>query len=178
MNRTLPMSLLLFAAVFATGCTKDDPAAEPDPADLAIAPAADTATEPAVMPPPDDMMPMDLPEPVIDTTPVDTVITRIDSSNEATDTELTGALGDAFGSQDSIFLDIRASGTAGTYTISSRWFYPDGTVITENSQIINSAGPTSTIFSMSKPDGWEPGIYKVEFSINGKLQQTKEFTVR
>ena len=115
---------------------------------------------------------------MIDTTPVDTVITAIDGSNAATDTELTGPLGDAFAPQDSVFLAIRTNGTAEKYTISSKWFYPDGETITENSQIVSGAGPTSTIFSMSKPDGWAPGTYKVEFSINGKLQQTKEFVVQ
>ena len=116
--------------------------------------------------------------PVIDTTPVDTTIARIDASNAADESRLTGPLGDEFTAADSIFLAIHANGTAEKYTISSKWFYPDGEVITENSQIVNGAGPTATIFSMSKPDGWEPGTYKVEFSINGKLQQTKTFTVR
>ena len=178
MNRMLSLSLLLSAAVLASACTNDDAVEAPaeDAAPVAAAPAADAP--PADVPPPEDMVPPELPEPVIDSTPVDTVITRIDGSDEASDTELTGALADTFEPLDSVFLDVRTSGTAGTYTISSRWFYPDGTVITENSQIVNSAGPASTIFSMSKPDGWAPGTYKVEFSINGKLQQTKEFVVR
>ena len=130
------------------------------------------------MPSPDDIAPLTLPEPVIDTTPVDTVISSIDASNAATDTELTGPLSSDFTPQDSIFLAIHTGGTAEKYTISSKWFYPDGQVITENSQIVTGAGPTTTIFSMSKPDGWAPGEYKVEFSINGKLQQTKSFFVR
>ena len=177
MTRTLPISLLLVAALAATGCKKDEPAPDAAPDAVAAAPA-DAAPAADPTPPPADMMPMELPEPVIDSTPVDTVISSIDASNAATDVELTGPLGDQFAPKDSIFLDIRTSGTAEKYTISSKWFYPDGEVITENSQIVTGAGPASTIFSMSKPDGWAPGTYKVEFSINGKLQQTKEFTVR
>lgn len=179
---TRRLVILVLAAAVMAGCNRDaDDAAAEAPAATAAAPAdaPATAAAPAPVPPaPEDLMPLELPEPVIDTTPVDTTISRIDASNAATDTELTGPVGDEFGAKDSVFLDIRTNGTAGKYTISSKWFYPDGQVITENSQIVNSAGPASTIFSMSKPDGWAPGTYKVEFSINGKLQQTKTFVVR
>ena len=168
--------VLMIAILLATaGCNRDEAAPATDPAAAAPAPA------PAAPPPvPGDMMPLELPEPVIDSTPVDTTISGIDASNAADElgTELTGPLSDEFTSKDSVFLAIRTNGTAEKYTISSKWFYPDGEVITENSQIVTGAGPTSTIFSMSKPDGWEPGTYKVEFSINGKLQQTKTFPVR
>lgn len=182
MNRPLPL-LLIAAALFATGCDRETaaPATADAPAADAAAPA-DAAPPAAVDAPapemPEDLAPLTLPEPVIDTTPVDTTITAIDTSNEASETELTGALSSDFGPQDSVFMAIRTNGTAEKYTISSKWYYPDGQVITENSQIVSGAGPSSTIFSMSKPDGWAPGTYKVEYSINGKLMQTKEFVVR
>ena len=178
MNRQA-LLMLLVAATLAAGCTRDEAAPAADPAATAPAPAPAETAAPAPTPePPDDMLSLELPEPVIDTTPVDTTISMIDTSNAATETELTGPLSDQFAPQDSIFMAIRTNGTAEKYTISSKWFYPDGEVITENSQIVSGAGPTSTIFSMSKPDGWAPGTYKVEYSINGKLQQTKTFVVR
>lgn len=183
MNRSLPL-LLAVAVALAAGCAKDEPAPAADtPAPAAeptadAAPAADPAAAPA--PPPDAMRPFELPEPVIDTTPVDTTISTIDGSNAANDavTELTGPIGDEFKPTDTVYFGLHTNGTAEKYTISSKWFYPDGQVIAENSQIVNGAGPTVTIFNMSKPDGWAPGEYKVEFSINGKLQQTKTFVVR
>ena len=177
MNRQATL-MLLVAATLAAGCSRDEPAPAADVA-TETAPAAPADAAPAPTPePPDDMLSLELPEPVIDTTPVDTTISMIDTSNAASETELTGPLSDQFAPQDSIFMAIRTNGTAEKYTISSKWFYPDGEVITENSQIVTGAGPTSTIFSMSKPDGWAPGTYKVEYAINGTLQQTKTFVVR
>jgi hypothetical protein len=180
MTRFRVLPLMIAATLLAAGCNRDEATPAADPAATAAAPAADApaAAPAATPPPPEEMMPLELPEPVIDTTPVDTTISAIDASNAATDVELTGPLSDEFTGKDSIFLAIRTNGTAEKYTISSKWFYPDGEVITENSQIVTGAGPASTIFSMSKPDGWAPGTYKVEFSINGKLQQTKTFVVR
>jgi hypothetical protein len=177
MTRSLP--LLFVAVLFAAGCNREEPAPAADATAAAepAAPAAAPAESPKP-PAPEEMMPLELPEPVIDTTPVDTTISQIDASNAASETELTGPLSDEFTPKDSIFLGIKTNGTAEKYTISSKWFYPDGEVITENSQIVTGAGPTTTVFSMSKPDGWAPGSYKVEFSINGKLQQTKTFVVK
>lgn len=180
MNRMVLPAMI--AALLLAGCGREEAVPATDAPPAAEAPVAATPATPAAPEPSPDLadirMPLELPEPVIDTTPVDTTIARIDASNAADESRLTGPLGDEFTAADSIFLAIHANGTAEKYTISSKWFYPDGEVITENSQIVNGAGPTATIFSMSKPDGWEPGTYKVEFSINGKLQQTKTFTVR
>ena len=186
MNRKTALTLSIAGLILVAACTpapeEAAPAAAPEAtaAAPAEAPAAEQPKPGLPGPDAEGMLPMTLPEPVIDTTPVDTVVSRIDSSNAANadSTELAGPISDQFGAKDSVYLDIRTNGTAEKYTISSKWFYPDGQVITENSQIVNSAGPTSTLFSMSKPDGWAPGTYKVEISINGKLQQTKTFEVR
>ena len=179
MNRSLP---LLLAVALVAGCGKDEPAPAADTPAPAAEPAAAAPAAPAEAPapPPDAMRPFELPEPVIDTTPVDTTISTIDGSNAANDavTELTGPIGDEFKPTDTVYFALHTNGTAEKYTISSKWFYPDGQVIAENSQIVNGAGPTTPIFNMSKPDGWAAGEYKVEFSINGKLQQTKTFVVR
>lgn len=180
MNRVTAFPMILACLLLAACSSSQDESAT----DAAAAPEADTAPARDVVTEgpergidPEGLLPLSMPEAVIDTTPVDTEVTRIDSSNQASETELTGMVSENFGPKDSVYLDIRTRGTAEKYTISSKWFYPDGEVITENSQVVNGAGPTSTIFSMSKPDGWAPGTYKVEISINGQLKQTKTFQV-
>jgi len=181
MNRITAVPMVLACLLLAACSSSRDEAAT----DATAAPSSEaTATAPDAAADelsrgldPESLLPLSMPEVVIDTTPVDTEVTRIDSSNQASETELTGMVSDVFGPKDSVYLDIRTRGTAEKYTISSKWFYPDGEVITENSQVVQGAGPTSTIFSMSKPDGWAPGTYKVEISINGRLQQTKTFQV-
>jgi len=79
---------------------------------------------------------------------------------------------------DGVFMSIRTQGTAPKYTLSSKWLTPSGETLTEYSQTLNTAGTNDTIFSLSKPDGWAKGEYKVELSINGKLLKTVPFTVR
>ena len=179
MSRITPLPMIL-ACLLLAACSTDESATE-----TAATPEAEATTAASDLPAegaergldPEGLLPLSMPAAVIDTTPVDTEVTGIDSSNQASETELTGMISENFGPKDSVYLDIRTRGTAEKYTISSKWFYPDGEVITENSQVIQGAGPTSTIFSMSKPDGWAPGTYKVEISINGRLQQTKTFQV-
>ena len=73
---------------------------------------------------------------------------------------------------------ISTQGTAAKYSLSAKWLAPSGETLSEYSQEITTAGPTDTIFSLSKPDGWAKGQYKVELSINGKLQRTVPFTIR
>ena len=118
------------------------------------------------------------PKIVTDTTPVDTQVVDVKLSDNGDGKTLTGTLTDQFKPSDGVFLSIRTRGTADKYTLSSKWLTPTGETLTEYSQQIATAGPTDTIFSLSKPDGWKPGKYQVELSINGKLMKTVPFTVR
>lgn len=124
------------------------------------------------------MRPEMTPKIVTDTTPVDTQVLEVTSSSKADEKMLTGPLTDQFKPTDGVFLSIRTSGTADKYTLSAKWLTPTGETLTEYSQDITRSGEVNTIFSLSKPDGWAPGSYQVELSINGKLLKKVPFTVR
>jgi hypothetical protein len=115
---------------------------------------------------------------VTDTAPVDTQVVGVKLSNNGNGKVLTGLMTDQFKPSDGVFMSISTQGTAAKYTLSSKWLTPAGETLSEYSQEITTAGPTDTIFSLSKPDGWPKGQYKVELSVNGKLAKTVSFTVR
>ncbi len=152
-----------------------------------VAPAnadADNAGKPADSdrPPPSatagpGILPEAEPAAVADSSPVDTRIVDVKLSDKGDSTKLTGTMTDQFNPRDGVFMSIHTEGTAGKYTLSSKWLTPTGDTLTEYSQAIATANPTDTIFSLSKPDGWAKGQYKVELSINGKPLRTVPFTV-
>lgn len=115
---------------------------------------------------------------VMDTTPVDTEILDVKTSNKGDEKTLTGQMTDQFKPTDGVFLSIRTKGTALKYTLSAKWLTPTGETLTEYSQIINTSGEADTIFSLSKPDGWAKGLYKVDLAINGKPMRSVPFTIR
>lgn len=49
--------------------------------------------------------------------------------------------------------------------------------VDEKTQDFNLAGPGTTNFEFSKPDGWPVGKYKVEVSLDGAVVQSKDFEV-
>ena len=63
-------------------------------------------------------------------------------------------------------------------TLSARWTYEDGQLVSEGSETIAPTGPAATEFHIAKPDGWPPGNYRVEISANGSLAASKEFEVK
>ena len=171
---------LATSLVFLTAC--QDKQAQPAPA-TATAPAdVSPAAKPPVAEPGKPggpgMLPDMAPKIVLDTTPVDTQITDVKLSDNADEKKLTGMMTSQFKPTDGVFMSIRTEGTAAKYTLSSKWLTPTGDTLTEYSQALTAGGVNDTIFSLSKPDGWAPGEYKVELSINGKLLKTVTFNVR
>ena len=50
--------------------------------------------------------------------------------------------------------------------------------VDEKTQDFNLAGPGTTNFEFSKPDGWPVGKYKVDVSLDGAAVQSKDFEVK
>jgi hypothetical protein len=84
----------------------------------------------------------------------------------------------SFGSKDTIYAAVSTTGTATTATLGAKWTYQDGQTVNDSSQTIAPNGPAVTTFHISKPDGWPPGNYKVEISLNGSAVSSKDFTVQ
>jgi hypothetical protein len=51
-------------------------------------------------------------------------------------------------------------------------------VVNEETITINSVGPTTSEFHISKPDGWPAGEYQVEIFVDDVSAGTRQFTVK
>ncbi len=51
-------------------------------------------------------------------------------------------------------------------------------VVQEDSMTVDSAGPATHDFNVSKPDGWPAGDYQVEVMLDGQSAGTTKLTVK
>jgi hypothetical protein len=79
-----------------------------------------------------------------------------------------------FAKGDTIHASLATDGAAGNLT--AKWTFGDQVVDTQDKAV--AAGPQVTEFSVTKPDGWPVGKYKLEVSSNGTVVQTREFEVK
>ncbi len=82
-----------------------------------------------------------------------------------------------FTPKDTIYASVATDGT-GNATLDAKWTYQDGQTVKDDSKTIAATGPANTTFSISKPDGWPAGNYKVEVSLNGAPAASKDFSVK
>jgi hypothetical protein len=82
-----------------------------------------------------------------------------------------------FAPKDTIYASVATDGT-GNATLDAKWTYQDGQTVKDDSKTIAPTGPATTAFSISKPDGWPVGDYKVEVSLNGTPVAAKDFSVK
>jgi hypothetical protein len=159
------IAAILFAGLALAGCNKNDDT----PADTT--PATDATA--------------DMPPATTDTTGMDTdttgattglTVTTVDMGSEVGDDNRITTPTTSFATGDTIHASIATDGpTAGTLT--AKWTYQDGQVVDTQEKSI-PAGPQVTDFSITKPDGWPAGTYKLEISQNGMVVQTREFDVQ
>jgi hypothetical protein len=83
-----------------------------------------------------------------------------------------------FSPKDTIYAAVSTMGSATNATLGAKWTYQDGQTVNDSSQTIAPSGPAVTTFHISKPDGWPPGTYKVEISLNGQSASSKDFSVQ
>lgn len=155
---TLALAAALAATLSLAACKKEQPAP--------VAPA----TAPAAMPAP--MAPA--PAPVTPDATGVTVVT-VDLGNAVGADNKIATPKTAFAGKDTITASVATDGAGGN--VSGKWTYQDGQVINEESKLV-AAGPQVTAFSISKPDGFPAGNYKLEVSVNGVVVQTRDFTVQ
>ncbi|HXK21283.1 MAG TPA: hypothetical protein VMS55_01260 [Myxococcota bacterium] len=82
-----------------------------------------------------------------------------------------------FTPKDTIYVSVLTDGQPSGSTLSARWTFEDGQVVSENHETL---GPDrqATEFHIAKADGWPTGRYKVEIALNGQPAGSKEFEVR
>jgi hypothetical protein len=108
-------------------------------------------------------------------TPVATTsVTMVDLGNAIGADNRVTVPSTTFAKGDTIHASVATDGAAGNLT--AKWTFGDQVVDTQDKAV--AAGPQITEFSVSKPDGWPVGKYKLEVSSNGSVVQTREFEVK
>jgi hypothetical protein len=85
---------------------------------------------------------------------------------------------ETFRPNDTIYASVRTDGTAERVTLRARWTFEGGQVVDESSRTISPRGEERTEFSISKPDGWPAGKYRLEVFVNDQSAHSKDFQVR
>lgn len=118
-------------------------------------------------------------QPARDTTPVDAKVVNVRLSNQG-DTEMhtIGMPTEAFGPKDTVYAEIESTGSASGYTLYTTWVGTDGSVLSDYGMRVDEAGMKRTVVSLSKPDGWASGTYRIKIAINGEEQEAATFTVQ
>jgi hypothetical protein len=149
------IAVALIGTLALVGCKKkDETAAVPPP-----------ATEPAPAPMPTEPAPAP---------PTTTSVTMVDLGNTIGADNRVTVPSTTFAKGDTIHASVATDGAAGNLT--AKWTFGDQVVDTQDKAV--AAGPQVTEFSVSKPDGWPLGKYKLEVSTNGTVVQTREFEVK
>lgn len=85
---------------------------------------------------------------------------------------------DVFAPGDTIHAAVVGVGTSPGLTLSARWTTADGTEVAKAGQSLVPEAPTVASFTVSKPDPWPTGAYRVEVAINDRVVETRAFEVR
>lgn len=151
------IAIALFASLALTGCKrKTDTDADTTPPPVATTPA------PAPAPMPSEPQAMTVP--------------TVDLGNAVgADNRVTSPLS-TFAKSDTIHASVATDGSAAT-NLTAKWTFQDGQVIDTQDKTV-PAGPQVTDFSVTKPDGWPVGKYKLEVMVDGMVMQTREFEVK
>lgn len=148
----------LVAGIALAGCKKHDATTD------TTATTPPTTTEPA---PP--AMPAPAPA------PAGVTVTTVDLGNAVGADNRVTMPATAFATKDTIHASVATDGAGGNLT--ARWTFQDGQVVDTQDKAI-PAGPQVTDFSITKPDGWPAGHYKLEVMDNGMVVQTREFDIK
>ena len=166
----ITLALALLASVALAGCKKH----EATPTEGATAPAATVAAPaPATMPPPAATTTA----PAATTPPATSlIVSSVDLGNAVGPDKKVTKPGTSFAKADTIHASVATDGSKAS-TVTARWTFQDGQVVHTEDKSVPS-GPQVTDFSISKPDGWPVGDYKLEVLVDGNVAQTKDFSVK
>lgn len=157
METRIPCTLLLSAALALAACgKKEEPAPAPAPAP---APSAEPAPAPA---------------------PAGIAVSSVTAGSAiGADKKVTVAT-DNFAPGDTMYVSVDTTGS-GTATLDAKWTYSKGgnvAVVKDDSMTINTTGPATHEFHVSKPDGWPAGNYEVDVLLDGRSAGSKKLTVK
>lgn len=150
----------LVASLALAGCKKkEETVVTPPP----------VVTEPAPMPPVE-------PAPMPSTSAV--TVTSVDLGKAVGADNKVAAMLNTFAPKDTVYASVVTDGTASGANLAAKWTFQDGQTVNQESKVLNTTGPATTEFHISKPDGFPAGNYKVEIMLNGATVQSRDFTVK
>ena len=157
MQTRILWTLLISSALVLAACgKKEEPKTAPAPAP---APSAAPAPAPA---------------------PAGVMISSVTAGSAiGADKKVTNAT-DTFAPTDTMYVSVDTSGS-GTAKLDAKWTYHKGAsvaVVKEESMTLDTTGPATHEFHVSKPDGWPAGTYEVEVMLDGKSAGLKKLTVK
>ena len=170
----LILATALAAALALSACGKSNEPATPVPT---APPPSATAMAPPIAPAPTTLppsstaaMPMNNVSDAVSFSSIE-IGSSVDANNKIS------ASSTSFAPHDKIYASVETIGT-GHATLAAKWTYQDGQTVHEDSKMLDTMGPESTVFMISKPSGFPDGNYKVDISLDGKSVASKDFTVK
>ena len=159
METRILCTLLISSALVLAACgKKDEPKTAPTPA-----PSPSVAPAPAPVP-----------------APAGIAVTSVTAGSAiGADKKVTSAT-DTFAPTDTMYVSVDTSGS-GTAKLDAKWTYRKGdsvAVVKEDSMTLDTTGPATHEFHVSKPDGWPAGTYEVEVMLDGRSAGSKKLTVK
>lgn len=152
------LAVALAAGIALAGCNRNNDA--DTTADTGTPPATDTGAQSPGMGEP---------------APAGVTVTTVDLGNAVGGDNRVTAPATTFASGDTIHASVATDGAGGTLT--ARWTFQDGQMVDTQDKDV-PAGAQVTDFSISKPDGWPAGRYRLEILNNGMVVQTREFDIQ
>lgn len=159
MYRMRPTALILALAVASlAACKKDEPAPPPPPPAPAPAPA------PAAPPPPPAPAPL--------------AVADVQLANALDEAGKAIAVIDTFAPSDGIYALVHTTG-AGNAALAASWTYgAERLAVHQEEHRIDTTGPNTHVFRITKEDGFPAGDYQVEISLDGNVVSSKQFKVQ
>lgn len=157
METRILCTLLVSTALALAACgKKEEPAPAPAPAP---APSAGPAPAPA---------------------PAGIAVSSVTAGSEIGADKKVAVATDSFAPSDTMYVSVDTTGS-GTAKLDAKWTYSkDGNVavVKDDSMTINTSGPATHEFHVSKPDGWPAGNYEVDVLLDGRSVGSKKLTVK
>jgi len=157
MDTRIHCALLVSTALALAACgRKEEPAPAPAPAP---APSVEPAPTPA---------------------PAGIAVSSVTAGSAIGADKKVSVATDSFAPSDTMYVSIDTTGS-GTAKLDAKWTYHKGgnvAVVEEDSMTIDTAGPATHEFHVSKPDGWPAGDYQVEVMLDSMPAGSKKLTVK
>lgn len=157
------LTLALASALALAACGKSPPP-PPAPAPVAPAPAPAPATPPA------EAAPASTPGAAVQVTSI-TFTNALGADGKVAKPSTT------FTPKDTIYGVVAATAAQANESMTARWIYQGGQLVSEQVQTLNT-GPSVSEFHISKPDGFPAGNYGLEIVVDGKSVSSANFTVK